>query len=852
MVQFRGKLLAGAGWLGASRLAVNLLGFLSTVVLARVLTPDDFGLVALGMAMTVMISAITDTSLASALVQHENPGRDHCNTILTLGIIRGLLAAGLFALAAYPISNLFKEPRLVGVMQVLAISLVLNGFANPRSILMTKQLIFWQQFMLQVSSRLTQFLVSVVLALIYRNYWALILGTVIGQAVSVAISYSVLPYRPRLGLKHVRELLGFSVWLTLGNIVSTANWRIDHLLIGGFLSRSTLGLYAMGDNFAVMPTREVRTPLLAMLFPAFTHVVRSRGKLVRNYQRAQATFTCVVLPLGIGAALVADPVMPMLLGQKWRPAVLVVQILASVYAIQTLGSLAQPLAMAAGRTRLLFISDLQNLVLRVPIVVVGLFAAGLPGVLWARAISGSIGIGFNMAVVRSVTGLRFREQLAGNGRAFAAAGVMACGVMLGRSLLSAGATRDGRILEIVAIVALGAALYVGTLLALWLPAGKPDGPETEILKTFQLMRSRLPGQRNVRPAGGVERRKRYGRAAVAFSRDRARMATGDPHIDSQKDLLRDAVAGLLYPGQDYALVGFPNYANVGDSAIWLGARALLEEVTGRPPAYVSTTRDFDATTFLRAVPSGPIIIKGGGNVGDIWPWQQDFRERLLAGFPDRQIIQLPQSIKFNSEERARHFAELIARYGNFTLMVRDAGSLRFAREMLGIDAWLLPDCAMFLGPQRRTADPEFATVVLLRTDAERNGVRWQPFLELGNSHLVDWADEPKRWLGAGKRAWLEALARGHFRASDRRLSYFDRQAEWRLQRGLWMLSQGNVVITDRLHAHILSLLLDLPHITLDNSYGKVSGYVDAWTRGYRRHRSAATAEMAIDALAELA
>lgn len=491
MVEFRGKLLAGAGWMGASRLAVNALGFVSTVVLARLLTPDDFGLVALGMAMILLMSAITDTSLASALVQHDDPGEDHCNTIFTMGVVRGFLAAAIFAAAAIPLASLFDEPRLVNVMYVLSITLVVSGFANPRSILLTRQLIFWQQFMLQVSKKLTQLLVAVVLALIYQSYWALILGTVIGQAVSVLLSYCVLPYRPRLGLKHARDLLGFSVWLTLGSIVRTANWRIDHLLIGGFLGRPALGHYSMGSNLAAMPTQEVTTPLFATLFPAFTHVTDSNERLVRNYRRAQSTVTCVVLPLGVGAALIADPLIPMLLGEKWRPAVFVVQMLSAVFALQTIGSLAQPLAMATGHTRMLFVRDMQNFALRVPLIVLGMFVAGLPGILWARALTGSIAIGFNMAVVRSITGLGFKEQSADNLRALAAAAVMTGGVLLVHGQLPARLSWQGQLLEVVSLIALGAVLYVGSLAAFWFAAKMPDGPEKEVMQILKQMGNRL-------------------------------------------------------------------------------------------------------------------------------------------------------------------------------------------------------------------------------------------------------------------------------------------------------------------------------------------------------------------------
>ncbi|MBT2132814.1 polysaccharide pyruvyl transferase family protein [Croceibacterium sp. LX-88] len=324
-------------------------------------------------------------------------------------------------------------------------------------------------------------------------------------------------------------------------------------------------------------------------------------------------------------------------------------------------------------------------------------------------------------------------------------------------------------------------------------------------------------------------------------------------VHEQRLLLRDAMAKVLSPGQAYALVDFPNFSNVGDSAIWLGARALLEDLAGRPPAYVATIKGFNEAALTAAVGSGPILINGGGNFGDLWPAHQDLREELLRRFPGRPIIQLPQSIKFHDLGRAQRFAELGRQHGNFTLMVRDEASREFAREALGIEAPLVPDCAVYLGPQQRRATPDVATVLLLRTDEERAGVERGAFGSLENSRLVDWIEEPANlFKNAKRRARVEALMRGQFSRSARRLTLFDRLARQRLERGLAMLSEGEAVITDRLHGHILSLLLDMPHVALDNSYGKVSGYIGAWNRNYEHLRLATSVETALAGRGELA
>jgi O-antigen/teichoic acid export membrane protein len=487
----RTRLATGTLWLGGARLVINLGSFAGTLILARILLPADFGVVALGTTMLAIINSLTNVSLSSALVQHKNPTIEHLNATWTLGFARGLALGALFAAAAYPAAAAFKEPRLANVMFVLAISVVLSGLANPRAVMLTKELIFWQQFMLQVSGRIVGLVVSIVAALTLRNYWALVIGAVAGQLAGAIISYSVLPFRPRLGWRHGRELFSFSMWLTFGQMINTLNWKFDHLLIGAFLGRPALGFYTVGDNLAVIPTREVTTPLTGTLFPAFARLNAEPKRLAAAYQSAQGVVTAVALPVGVGVALIADPLVRLTMGEKWLPSVMIIQALASVFALQTLGTLSQPLAMAAGQTRLLFNRDLQGFALRVPFILIGMYFWGLPGIIYARVLTGSIGIILHMQVVKQVTALTMWTQLAANARSLISVAAMAAAVFLAEMALPDAPGEWALIARIAVFVAVGAAAYIGVHALLWVFRGRPSGPETELLKILSGASKRL-------------------------------------------------------------------------------------------------------------------------------------------------------------------------------------------------------------------------------------------------------------------------------------------------------------------------------------------------------------------------
>lgn len=260
----------------------------------------------------------------------------------------------------------------------------------------------------------------------------------------------------------------------------------------------------------------------------------------------------------------------------------------------------------------------------------------------------------------------------------------------------------------------------------------------------------------------------------------------------------------------YALLDFPFYANIGDSAIWAGSRIWLEEHHGAPPAYVSTTFDLSTARLDRLVPDGPIYIKGGGNFGDLYPAHHRFRFELVRRYGSR-VVHLPQSLHFNSNQAFEDTKEL-SRLGS-NLMVRDHPSFEAAKR-LGFEPKLVPDAAFCIGPQPRIGRPDRDLLVLKRTDREDTGDAISG---------VDWGGEvPLTWAYA---ALVSAIR-------NRRLSKldaFDVLTQMRVHRGFSMLSRGRAVATDRLHGHIMSVLLGIPHFVSDNSTGKLTAFGEAWT-----------------------
>ena len=316
-------------------------------------------------------------------------------------------------------------------------------------------------------------------------------------------------------------------------------------------------------------------------------------------------------------------------------------------------------------------------------------------------------------------------------------------------------------------------------------------------------------------------------------------------IASMRSRILDAVAPILDGAARCALVGYPNHNNSGDNAIWLGELELLASL-GVDVAYQCDDVSYNDRDLADVLPDGPILLHGGGNYGDLWPEQQALRERVMRDFPARHVVQLPQTVNFVDPRTAdAHRQFLQGRDRAPSMLCRDGVSALFARERLGIDAVLCPDSAFFLN-LAVTEHPAVDVVVNSRLDHESVGEGPLTFPGFSVEHS-DWLLSPgarsvRRALTVRSRTTARSLAARTTRTGlvwrgVRRIPMFGsrRLAERRVAHACRLLSRGRVVVTDRLHGHILSILLGIPHIIRDTQHHKVANFHETFT-----HRSRTT------------
>jgi exopolysaccharide biosynthesis predicted pyruvyltransferase EpsI len=336
-----------------------------------------------------------------------------------------------------------------------------------------------------------------------------------------------------------------------------------------------------------------------------------------------------------------------------------------------------------------------------------------------------------------------------------------------------------------------------------------------------------------------------------------------PTCDHSRLLLRETLRELLPAGTRCGIVLYPDHWNAGDAAIWCGTRQLLREL-GVEIAYGCDTTSYDKRALTHALPEGPILIAGGGNFGDVYVPEHALRLQVLEDHPGRPVIQLPQSIWFRGTEGVAATAEALRKHANATLLLRDAPSLAFAQRHFSSPARLCPDAAIALDLSPVPRHPDVPMVAVWRDD--RESADPPPPMPAG-SIACDWLlpggvlppEQARQMSIAGLEfhRWVGRPKLGEPCPVRRRLAWrhqpwlWDQLALDRCLRGCRMLSRGRVTITNRLHAHLMCLLMGQPHVACDVTNGKVFAYRDTWGCDAPFVRFAGSPAEAVDLAAEL-
>lgn len=326
------RTLKGAGWAYGSYLGGRLLVLASTAILARLLAPDEFGLVALALIFISLLETASDLGLSQALVIARDDVLERASSVFTLSVLVG---AGLSFLAAAiaPLAALFfDEPALVGLLPVLGATFLLRSLGATHYALAQRRIDFRSRTAAEVAEVAVRGLTGIGLAMAGFGAWSLVLGYLAGTIALTAALWVLVPWRPSLRLqrRHIRELWRFGGALTALDLIAAAIANLDYAFIGRVLGPASLGLYSLGFRLPELMILNLSVVAGQVLFPAFATL--DRDALGPAFVLSVRYTLMAGLPAAAGLAILAEPLTLTIFGEQWRGAIPATQML-TLYAI---------------------------------------------------------------------------------------------------------------------------------------------------------------------------------------------------------------------------------------------------------------------------------------------------------------------------------------------------------------------------------------------------------------------------------------------------------------------------------------------------------------------------------------
>lgn len=502
------KTVTGAIWLTGWRIVTRTIGLASTLVLARILVPADFGLLAMATTFAAAVDALSQLGLQDALVRWQGDERALYGAAFSMQLGRALLTSAILVAGAPVAAWWFHEPRLVAVLLVLAGASAITGFENVGIIEYRRNLRFDVQFRILLAGRLTQFATTVPAALILHSYWALLIGIVVARVTRTVMTYVLHPHRPTFGTFGWRYLLSFSFW-TWATCLASLVWdRCDPFVLGPHIGAAMLGVYMIAIEIATLPASELISPVADALLAGFSAAQKDGTSSLHHAPGIAAAMLLCLAPIVITISCASGDVVSVMLGPKWAAAQPLIAILAWQGLFSPFSWVCSVAMVANAKLRVNFVGQVIVSTVKLATLVVAVsLTSRLDIIAAATAACVVIESGVYVLLLKTAAEVHLREIAGSVLRTVLATGMTVLVLAeLGLGWKAVAGSPLPALLHGLGIGVVTVLVYALADLAMWRIAGQPKGAETRLLaiagEQFRYLPSRL-----------LRWRARWGRAA---------------------------------------------------------------------------------------------------------------------------------------------------------------------------------------------------------------------------------------------------------------------------------------------------------------------------------------------------
>ncbi|HFE51899.1 MAG TPA: MOP flippase family protein [Bacteroidetes bacterium] len=351
MASLKRKALVGVAWTGLAKFSVQGLQFLLTIILARLLVPDDFGVIGMASVVTTAIAMVNERGLTAALVQRPDLEERHLSSSFWASLVFGGFLFLAVVVAAPFVAGFFHKPVVRPVLIVMALGFIIGAFGLVQKALLTRHLDFRKLALLEIVSVTSSGVVSVVLAFLGFGVWSLVWGSVLTQLVQTILLWLFVSWKPRLlfDWQAFKGLLTFGANVLGTNVAVYVNTNVDYVVVGRTLGSEPLGYYTIAFNMVTLPVYRLAGIVSKVAFPTFSRVQHDLARFRQGYLEAIHYISMAIFPLLTGLMIFAPEFVQVVLGPKWMPATVPIQVLSIMALLKSVGTTKGAVLLARGR-----------------------------------------------------------------------------------------------------------------------------------------------------------------------------------------------------------------------------------------------------------------------------------------------------------------------------------------------------------------------------------------------------------------------------------------------------------------------------------------------------------------------
>lgn len=368
------KTITGLIWSFIDNISSHGITFIIGIILARLLEPAEFGLIGMITIFIAISSTFINSGFGAALIRKNNCTDNDFSTVFYFNLVAGIILYCILFLISPAISNFFDEPKLIPLIKVLGIVLIIDSLSIIQRTILTKRINFKLQTKISVISSIISGLLGILMALLEYGVWSLVIKQISKQAINSLLLWLWNNWKPLpvFSLSSFKELFSFGNKLLISGLINTIYQNIYYLVIGKYFSAADLGFYTRANTFKNLPSQNIEGIIGRVSYPVLAEIQDDKKKLKSGYKKMIKTTMFITTILMAGMAAVAEPMVITLIGEKWRPSIIILQLLCFVGAMYPLQSLNLNMLNIQGRSDLFLKLEIIKKILAVPTIIIGI------------------------------------------------------------------------------------------------------------------------------------------------------------------------------------------------------------------------------------------------------------------------------------------------------------------------------------------------------------------------------------------------------------------------------------------------------------------------------------------------